>query len=357
MSIHFDRQRLEGVLNNYELWWEGKLDRPLIRGTIVDAYAPSHTSRVSVLSQANCHDFSLSAEDLIDAEDSRLSTCEYLGDAYPVMDFAAFGPGILAAMLGSRLDNSTGQVWFHPCEPDISRLHVSYDPENPWSRRIRELYRAGLERWEGNVIMTLPDLGGIMDILASLIGTENLIFALVDEPEEVHRVQREIQTAWYAAYADFTAVLKPQGAYTDWNGLLSREPGYIPQCDFSYMLGPEMFEAFVMPILREDTRRIDHTIYHLDGIGAKKHLDALLTLPNLKAVQWVYGVDQPGPHAWLDVYHRVLDAGKQIMIIDNALDNGFEELLPHLGKSPYGCFWTSRENRKQAEALLAACGY
>jgi len=203
------------------------------------------------------------------------------------------------------------------------------------------------------VIMTLPDLGGIMDILASLIGAENLMFALVDEPEEVKRVQREIQRAWYEAYRDFSEALAPQGAITDWNGILSRERGYIPQCDFSYMLGPEMFDEFVMPILREDMKRLKHTIYHLDGIGAQKHLDALLTLPELNAIQWVYGVGQPGPYAWVDLYQKVLDAGKQIMIIENGLENGYGDLRPQLGKSPYVCIWATPENAEEARRLAS----
>ena len=353
MSVHFDRQRLQSVLANHELWWEGKLDRALVRGVIEGFYAPSHTAKAPRLSQATCHDFSWTAEEVIEAEDAFLSTCEYFADGYPVMDFAAFGPGVLAAMLGSELDNSRGQIWFLPCCDDITQLHVSYDPENKWVKRIKDLYRAGHERWNGSVIMTLPDLGGIMDILASLIGSENLVFALVDEPEEVKRVQFEIQEAWYEAYRDFSEALAPQGAVTDWNGILSREGGYIPQCDFSYMLGPDMFEEFVMPILREDMKRLRHTIYHLDGIGELKHLDALLSLPELNAIQWVYGVGQPGPHAWLDLYRKVENAGKQVMIIENGLFNGYGELRHKLGKSPYVSIWATPETAEEAYRLAS----
>jgi len=354
MAIHFDRSRLETVINSHEAWWLGELDRPLLRCTITDYYPPLPGRELPVLSQANCHDFSRSAEEIIEAEDRMLSRFEYLGDAYPVMDFASFGPGVLAAFCGSTLDNSRGQVWFLPCEPDITNLHVKYDPENKWARRIKELYRAGLERWQGAVIMTLPDLGGIMDILASLIGAENLVFALVDEPEEVKRVQKEIQAAWYEAYADFSNVLKPQGVNTNWNGILSRTPSYIPQCDFSYMLGQDMFREFVLEHLRTDTQRLDRTIYHLDGIGALKHLDALLELEELTAIQWVYGVDQPGPEAWIDVYNRITDAGKQIMIIENALHNGYGKVLPQLKtRSPYACIWATRNEMEEAKKLLS----
>ena len=353
MSVHFTREEVQSVLQNHELWWEGKLDRALVRCVLDGYYPPSHTAKAPRLSQATCHDFSWTAEAVIDAEDAYLSTCKYMADGYPVMDFAAFGPGVLAAFLGSTLDNSRGPIWFLPCESDITKLHVRYDPENKWVRRIKDLYRAGIERWQGSVIMTMVDLGGVLDVLASLIGAENLMYALVDEPDEVKRCLKEIQTAWYEAYHDFEAILRPQGAYTDWNGILSRSPSYIPQCDFSYMLGPDMFEEFVMPTLREDMKHLTHTIYHLDGVGAKKHLDALLSIPELNAIQWVYGVDQPGPHAWLDLYQKILDAGKQIMIIENGLFNGYGDLRPHLGKSPYVSIWGTPETEEECCRLVA----
>ena len=354
MPVHFDKERLNAVADVYDRWWRGELDRPLVRGVVSNAYPPSHAAIAPFPSQANCHDFSWTAEQVIDAVDAHLSTQEYVGDGYPVLDFAFFGPGIAAAFCGARLDNSSGQVWFFPADEnaEIGTIHAKYDPDNIWSRRIKDLYRAGLERWKGSVVMGFPDLGGVMDIAASLCGTENLLYALVDEPEEVERLVGEIQQAWYDAYNDFAEVLKPQGVYTDWNGLLSRDPAYVIQCDFCYMMGPDMFRRFVLPTLQEDARRLTNTIYHLDGIGELPHLDQILAIPELNAVQWVYGTGKPGPHAWLDVYQKILDAGKQIMIIENGLENGFEELRPRLGKSPYVCVWATPENRDRAMKIV-----
>ena len=352
MAIHFDKERMQSVIDAHERWWRGELDRPLVRAAVSGMYPRSHVAQAPFPDQSNCHDFSWSAEQIIDTVDSHLSTVEFIGDGYPCMGLDYFGPGVVAAFCGARLDNSSGRVWFFPNGEELSEIHVRYDPDNVWSRRIKDLYRAGLERWRGSVIMGFPDLGGVMDIVASLCGTENLLYALIDEPEEVERLVRETQAAWYDAYNDFAEVLKPQGVYTDWNGLLSRDSGYVVQCDFSYMLGPEMFRRFVLPTLQEDARRLRNTIYHLDGIGELPHLDQILSIKELNAVQWVYGTGQPGPHAWLDVYKKILDAGKQIMIIDDAMTNGYEQLRPHFGKSPFICLWASPENRDRAMRII-----
>ena len=61
-------------------------------------------------------------------------------------------------------------------------------------------------------------------------------------------------------------------------------------------------------------------MYHLDGVGAIRHLDALLEIEELDAVQWTPGVGQPqgGDPCWYDLYRRIR-AGRQV---DHALLGG-----------------------------------
>ena len=314
MPVHFSKAMLDQVRENHVRFFEGRLDRPLISIVVHGAY-PGRDTAAPFLSQANCHDFSYTPEQIVDTLDAVLSTREYLGDGYPRVNMDAFGPGVLAAFCGARLDNSTGQVWFFPDgKKEIRDIRVRYDPENRWAVRIKDIYRAGSERWDGNVVMTLPDLGGVLDVAAVLRGTENLLTDLYDEPGEVLRLCREIRTAWREAYEDFAKVM-PRTGFTDWAGLLSDEPAYILQSDFSYMIGEDMFRRFVLPDVKSDTEWLAHSIYHLDGIGALKHLDSLLSLDRLEAVQWVFGAGQPGPMHWLDVYRKIREAGKGMMIL------------------------------------------
>ena len=356
MPVHFSAERMAAVLDAHDRWWRGELGRPLIRATITDAYPIGPKPKAPILSQENVHDFSWSPEELAEALEWELSGFEYLGDAYPVVDLACFGPGVLAAFCGAKLDNSSGRVWFFPCQEDVTKLHIRYDPENVWARRIKDICRAGVERWRGSIIITMPDLGGILDVIASLCGTENLLYATVDEPGELHRLILEAEAAWQEAYADFARLLAPQGCMTNWNGILSCRSTYIPQCDFAYMIGPDMFREFVLETLRRDTERIEDTIYHLDGIGQLAHLDMLLSLPKLKAVQWVPGDGKPGPEMWPQVYEKISAAGKNVMIIGDARTNGSLEQLPKLGQKIYSATWTSQSEREDVIRYLKAMG-
>ncbi len=353
MAVHFDPERMAQARENHIRWWNGTLGRPLVRLTVYDAYPCEKKTPAPLLNQKSCADFSWSPEQIIDALDEDLSRQEYLGDAFPFVNFDAFGPGVLAAFCGAILDNRSGGVWFFPPEEkEISDIHVSYDPENVWARRIKEIYRAGLEKWNGAVIMGMPDLGGVMDVAATFRGTENLLLDLYDNPDEVIRLNREIQDAWYAAYQDFASVLAPQNGLSNWSGLLSSDPSYIIQCDFSYMIGTPMFRQFVLPTLNEDTERLAQTIYHLDGVGQLNHLDDVLALENLNAVQWVFGDGKPSGLHWLDVYRKIQKSGKQMMIIGSPQD--YLDVLDAVHGTPYGSFGISVRETGLAKALLSA---
>ena len=353
MAVHFDRERMESAIYAHTAWWEGRLDRPLVSITVPDAHTVPAKAAAPVLTQQTCADFSWSPEQIIDAMDEHLSRFDFIGDAFPLMNLSSFGPGVLAAMCGAKLDNSSGGVWFWADEKrDITDIHIKYDPDNKWVRRIKAICRAGVEKWDGSVIIGMPDLGGVMDVAATFRGSEDLLTDLYDAPEEVSRINHEIQDAWYAAYNDISQVLKSQPAHSDWSGLLSREPSYIIQCDFCYMIGNPMFKNFVLDTLIEDTKRLTHTIYHLDGTGELNHLDDILNIKDLNAVQWVAGAGKPSPIHWLDVYNKIHAAGKQIMLTGGA--NDLLEILDNLRCTPYSIFDLKNSERDFAAKVLAA---
>ena len=318
MGIDFNEKKWENIKRTYGLWWERKLDRPLV-GAILEGIDPGRPQpSCPLLSQQNCHDLSLPAKDIIDRIDYELSKNKYLGDAFPYYNMDCFGPGVVAAFLGADIDNSTGNVWFHPKKIlPINELHFVYDENNIWLNRIKDIYREGMKRWQGQVLMGMPDLGGILDILATFRTTDNLLLDLYDEPEEVNRLVWEIHELWHKYYNEFNEVLQPiNPGFSDWSQLYSDKPMYVPQSDFSYMIGPNMFEEFVRPELVSTCNKVDHTIFHLDGIGELVHLKSILKIEALDAVQWVPGAGQNNQFKWPEVYQQIHSAGKNIQIWD-----------------------------------------
>jgi len=315
MSIAFDRERWLRVRENYARWWTGELNRPLVHIVLTDAPSDRAEPALPGYGFASFYDLTVPAADIVDRWDYDLSRCRFLGDAFPSV-WPNFGPGVAAAFLGARLVNGKDTSWFQPSKiVELDQLRLTYDPANPWLARVRELTQAALDRWQGLVQVGITDLGGTLDILSTFRPGELLLLDLVDRPADVKRVTWDIHRLWWRFYEEFEALLRPVNpGYTAWAPIFSAERYYMLQCDFCYMIGPDMFEEFVKPELTASCDRLTHAFYHLDGVGQLPHLDALLRIGSLKGVQWVPGAGQPDCAHWPQVYRRIREAGKLVQL-------------------------------------------
>jgi hypothetical protein len=316
MNIDFGPERWNRVRETCRRWWAGELRRPIIAAEVLGRDPGRPQPRAPLLCQGNCWDFSLPAAALVDRLDWELSRRRYLGDAYPYVNMDCFGPGVMAAFLGSGVDTSTGGMWFHPPrEMDIRDLHFEYDPDNVWWRRVREICAAMTRRWQGQVLVGMTDLGGNLDILASFRTTGQLLMDLCDHPDEVKRLTWEAHGLWHRYFNELHEILEsPRTGYTAWCGICSDTPYYMLQCDFGYMIGPAMFDEFAKPELEATARRLGRAFYHLDGRGQLAHLPSLLAIEGLHGVQWVPGAGAPGYTEWPDVYRRIAASGRKTQL-------------------------------------------
>jgi hypothetical protein len=105
-----------------------------------------------------------------------------------------------------------------------------------------------------------------------------------------------------------------QQACCTWGCAPSRGRCYYVSCDFICMISPAAFQQTVLPAVEWECGKLDRSIFHLDGPGALRHLDALLALPRLDAVQWTYGAGQGPASKWIEVYKRIQAAGKSMEV-------------------------------------------
>ncbi len=331
MGMDFSKARWDQVKENSRAWWNGKLKRPLIQFAF-DGHDPGRPKpEIPFYSFQAFYDLSVPAEDIIDRIDYDLSCQKFLGDAFPAF-LPNFGPGVMAAFVGAVLEASieTGTCWFHPREAKkLSDLALEYDPDNIWLNRIKDLCGAGLDRWRGSVQIAMTDLGGNLDILSSFRPSEQLIYDLYDYPEQVKALTWQAHELWWKYFDEFNAMLRPANpGYTAWAAIFSEIPYYMLQCDFCYMISPDMFDEFVKPELAQSCKRLGNAFYHLDGPGQLPHLDSLLTIPDLKGVQWIPGSGAPDYRHWPEVYRKIRDAGKLIQLLGDpeTLDTVAEQL-------------------------------
>jgi hypothetical protein len=327
-KLNFTEKDWERIERDHAAWWAHELDRPLVNLAVT---GPVDHPRPYGF-QSN-YPLTMPAEDVVDLYEPFFNATRYYGDAFPWM-WVNFGPGIAAGFLGADVLSVTEPsetVWFNPREnKPIHQLDLCYDPENIWLKRVKELTRALVERYQGEMQVSITDIGGNLDILASFTTTSQLLFDVVEQPDEVGRLVRQITDAWIRYYEDFDAIIRPtcRGS-SSWTPIWSPGKTYMMQSDFAYMIGPKMFEQFVVPDLTACCDFLDHGFYHLDGKGQIPHLDLLLDIKRLAGIQWIPGDGQPTADQWLPLLKRIRDGGKLCQVFVSP--EGARHIVKNLG--------------------------
>jgi 5-methyltetrahydrofolate--homocysteine methyltransferase len=350
MPIDFDANRWSKIKEDYFRWWKGELKRPIIHITLTGCKPGREEPEYPLKGFTSFYGKEVSAEKIIDSWDYALSSQKFIGDGFPSI-WPNFGPGVAASFLGAELKNGYDTVWFHPREEsEIKELKFEYDPKNVWLNRIKEISKAAIQRWQGLVQVGMTDLGGNLDILSAFRPGEKLLLDLYDNPEDVKRLTLELHEFWWKYFDEINAVLRPVNpGYTAWTPIFSESPYYMLQCDFCYMIGPDMFDEFVKPELEATCKKLVNPFYHLDGIGQLPHLDSLLTIKELKGVQWVPGTGKPQCDSWPEIYRKIHKAGKLIQIWGDMTT--LDTLVEQIGTAEGIIIFTSCDVSKKNEAL------
>jgi len=263
---------------------------------------------------------------------AQLANREYLADALPVA-WPNMGPEIYSAWCGCGYFFGETTAWSRPCIDDWERDAgcAVFCADHPLFIKTLEFTKLLLEYGRGNFIVGLTDFHSGGDHLAALRDPERLALDLIDRPDEVKAKLKSSQQEYFAVYDVFYNMLHKAGMpITSWTALVHDGKFYIPSNDFSCMISREMFEEFFLPGIAEECRFYERSIYHLDGPGALRHLDSILQINELDAVQWVPGAGNEGYARWVWVYQKIQRAGKalELRITLDELPLVFETLEP-----------------------------
>ncbi|MBP8982626.1 MAG: hypothetical protein KBG19_06290 [Bacteroidales bacterium] len=260
----------------------------------------------------------------------KMAGYSFMADILPVAN-TQLGPGSLGAILGAELEGREDTIWIR----DQAGFdgNIVLDPNNRWWQLHRDLLKKCRQKSQDKYFVGMPDLVEGLDVLSSLKGPDNVLMDLILDPEGSLQQLKAINTAWFEVFDCLYDIIHVNGEmafcyFSIWG------PGKVAklQCDISVMISEEDFRTFSLPFLKEQCEYLDYSLYHLDGVDAIRHLDAVLELKQLNAVQWTPGVGQPqgGDPRWYDLYKKILDGGKSVMINWVQL-NELEALLDTLG--------------------------
>jgi len=344
--------KYNNVIDEYEKFWERKNDdRCILNISYKNQSAPPYRRPSSV------EEMWLDEEYIYNAYKRRLENTGYIAEGIPML-FTNLGPGCLAACIGGNYGLTQKTVWFdqNPVIDDWANPpKLKFDEKSEmWQHIVRLQNKFATDT---DVHFSITDLGGILDIIASLRSTESLLYDLYDYPAEVKACTKLVLKMWYKAFdMQVETIRKTDQPFNNWMNIPSKKPWYPIQCDFSYMISPTQFREFVLPHIVDQVNHIDRTIYHLDGTGEIPHLDMLLDVPDLNGIQWAAGAGEAPLYdeKWFGLYRRIQDKKKNLVLLGGISEKnlaGAERLIKSI--DPTGVYISINCSCKEkAEDLL-----
>lgn len=313
----FSRKDWERIKGEYEDWWKFRREKPVLHLTFTGADPGMKRPEGLITGNYFEYDDNETAEQIAEKAEYMMRCQRYEYQAYP-HTFLYFGPLHCVEYIGCRPEVRPGTVWFAPekvVPPE--QLSIKKDPDSVHFPKDMAIRKAMEKRFGGGYV---PSYGGGfpgsgVDIVAQFYGPEELIYMLYDEPDEVKRLVKESGDVLLDLMKEATAATPRAEGYTSWGGIYAPVPWANPQCDFCAMIGPQLFDEFVLPDIVEGIKSSpDYNYYHLDGPGEIIHMDKILAIPELKCMQWV-----PGPQSNLsmdlEVHERIHKAGKNTWVM------------------------------------------
>ncbi|TFF99786.1 MAG: hypothetical protein EU541_04085 [Promethearchaeota archaeon] len=350
--MKLDYSNIQERKDRLKVWWQNEdIDRPC-----VGFNCPYLDSEITNLNQITDFYIGFCLAKNHDNIEGCLDEFEFLMDnIYSGGDniysfFPNYGAGSVAALFGVEPEYSKGSdkygpvgetVWYLneiPIEEVISRLeNTELNKNNEWYVRYLNIIEYAAKRAGKDYSIAMIDLGGVLDVLSSLLGPKNVILTMRRDPKIIERACSLILEKMQKLYNDLQALIdKYSDGCDSWLNLWCPDHYYPVQSDFSAMLNPNWFKRFGLPFIKEQAEQLDYAIYHLDGENQINHLDELLSLDCIDGIQWVPGAGKEitASTKWMPLYKKIQAAGKKVIL--NQFEDGtkinffYEKLDPNL---------------------------
>lgn len=351
MNVHLENKPdLGQCLDRIEAWFNHDIiDRAPIR---FHRHNAEYDTMLNNSGHATLKDRWMDAEFQIESYIKSLEGIRFNAETFPVY-MPNLGPNIFAAAHGAELEFGEVTSW---CEPIIDRVEdlkkIQFSKQNHYYQQIHKMTKLALEMAKDRYWVGYTDLHPGMDCAAAWRGTQNMCFDLIMDPDLVKELLKLSTLHFLNVYDEFDTILKNhnQPSVTWMNIPVPNGRMHIPSNDFSFMISPEMFDEFALPILQDEVKTMTHNVFHVDGKGVANHIDSILSVPEVRTIQWVQGLGDDYPIMQHIPFIKHVQSKNKSIIVD--LDKqDLDEFMRTV--SPEGIFlWIATENEEQEKQII-----
>ena len=285
----------------------------------------------------------------------RLSRRQFLGDTLPIATVDIGYQSLSLYLGGTNPVFQEDTIWYEPLLGDIDNVdRLEFDPNNPWYQNHKTTYEETVAIGRDLFFTGTPGLGSHIDVLSAMRGPETFMLDLIERPHWVKERLKEINQAYFQAFDGLYNIYKLAdgsscASYYGWWA-----PGKVAlvMAEAAAMISPDMFKEFVVPVMEEQCRWLDHSVFLIDGKECLRFLDHLLSVEELDVI--AFDPQPQGPpgdnQVWYDLYKKILKAGKSVQIYGSNPANALP-LLNSVGPAGVNLVYYGLDERR-AEDLL-----
>jgi len=200
MSLTYKTEWKE-TQESFKSWWNGENEKPLVQIFV---------QKESCSIAWDGWDLVRYWEklDIVLKNFEAFASCTYfLGEAYPNL-WINLGPGVLAAYLGNSPKFISNTVWFEEPKDWGELENIEIKESNEWWNYTKKIALELREKSRNKFIVGTTDIGGILDIAASLRGSNNLMKDLYFNPRKVKLLLDKIIELWHRCYDELYDLLE-----------------------------------------------------------------------------------------------------------------------------------------------------
>lgn len=327
VAFLYYKEDWENAKERLTAWW----DLEILDRCCVSVAAPRDgNTNVHIFAQGECNqddpkdieDYWMNPERIWKRNVKRLEKSYFGGESLPLV-MPNFGTSGHCIYYGAKYTLKPETIWFDPVVSNLEEQSWIYDRENLFYRRQREIVQYLAEKGKGNYLLSMPDNCGTLDAIGHLHGSVETLMDMYDCPEALMHAVEEINHGWIDAAETFYQLIKEcneGGSCVGWMDTWAPGRHAQMQCDMSVMFSPDRYKEFAVPELKRQMEWNEYPIYHLDGKEQVRHLEYILSLEKLKAIQWTNVDGQETPAYFIPVLKQIQEAGKRILVMTPASD-------------------------------------
>ncbi|MBN2132426.1 MAG: hypothetical protein JW741_23190 [Sedimentisphaerales bacterium] len=345
------KDNYDAAMHRIDAWYEGAvIDRPPVRFAGHNAQYNVLSSQESLSPQQRKQAW-FDTEQVVSRFIESIRQRRFLAESFPIY-WPNLGPDVFAAFYGCDLTFGEVTSWSRPVLKswqDLDNLQIDLNSE--YFRKIEELTLHALERCDGRFLVGYTDLHPGMDCVLAWRGMEQLCYDLIDAPDEVRRGVQAAGKDFRLVFDHFDFLLKTHGqSSVCWMEIPSLATFHVPSCDFATMMSPKQFASLALPAIQDEIKHTTHNVFHLDGKGVARHVDAILDLPRIQAIQWAQGMGEDQPiMQWIPLLKRIRAAGKSVIV--DLQKHELEDFIAEM--PPEGLFlWIAENDESQQREII-----